>query len=529
MTPIQKCKVFDSRFVPHRNIWLKGDEDAAFECIDRTNYSSVVVRLQRFSTTDMERRKKGIQKAVGSAIKHSSLCDLKEVLVDEENRIIISISENARGINFQRFVELCSNKEGYDESLQHILLTLLQLYRDLHASDLDLSSLSLTHVVISLKNNSVSNVESVKVRRPFLCKFDQNRASTLPYSRFEAYPAFTDLAAAAFFSFQKEDLFGYSSILSALASLPSSQKCFFELLLAFQQHEFDAVCDIIKNMYNVEALEQPEPSLQEEVVEKAADLDDDFHSSDESESDVSEDDEKYEVSTANESETETALDEEEDDLKTAIGTEVDEDLMTAIGDDEELNTAIDVEEFEINTAIDEEEDEVKTAIEDEYDETRTAIEEDMEEVKTAIAHNFDIVDKMLVNVDALSLLPITPEVDDMFDARSLISNESDFDVILSADVVDEPQIVFTTKDYGFDGLIIKLFDNECVCCELNDQFVTFGSDMIEIGSSDSRDGHLLATDILQKLVSNVRVMYALTDATVPKKNYLVTFVEEEEN
>uniref|UniRef100_A0A914YBJ6 Uncharacterized protein n=1 Tax=Panagrolaimus superbus TaxID=310955 RepID=A0A914YBJ6_9BILA len=135
---------------------------------------------------------------------------------------------------------------------------------------------------------------------------------------------------------------------------------------------------------------------------------------------------------------------------------------------------------------------------------------------------------MLVNVDALSLLPITPEVDDMFDARSLISNESDFDVILSADVVDEPQIVFTTKDYGFDGLIIKLFDNECVCCELNDQFVTFGSDMIEIGSSDSRDGHLLATDILQKLVSNVRVMYALTDATVPKKNYLVTFVEEEE-
>uniref|UniRef100_A0AC34GI39 Uncharacterized protein n=1 Tax=Panagrolaimus sp. ES5 TaxID=591445 RepID=A0AC34GI39_9BILA len=205
MSTIQKSKIFDSRFVPHRNIWLIGDEDAAFECIDRTNYSSVVVRLQRFSTTDMERRKKGIQKAVELAIKHPSLCDLKEVLIDEENRITISISENARGINFQRFVELCSNKAGYDDALQQILLTLLKLYQDLHAASLDLSSLSLTHVVISLKNNDVSNVESVRIRRPFLCKFEESRASKLPYARFEAYPAFADLAAVAFYSFKKED------------------------------------------------------------------------------------------------------------------------------------------------------------------------------------------------------------------------------------------------------------------------------------------------------------------------------------
>uniref|UniRef100_A0A914QXA8 Uncharacterized protein n=1 Tax=Panagrolaimus davidi TaxID=227884 RepID=A0A914QXA8_9BILA len=69
MLRLQKSPLFDSRFVPHRNIYDRED-DVACECIDRTNYSSVVVRLQRFLTTDMERRKKGIQKAVDSALKH---------------------------------------------------------------------------------------------------------------------------------------------------------------------------------------------------------------------------------------------------------------------------------------------------------------------------------------------------------------------------------------------------------------------------------------------------------------------------
>uniref|UniRef100_A0A914Q722 Uncharacterized protein n=1 Tax=Panagrolaimus davidi TaxID=227884 RepID=A0A914Q722_9BILA len=174
-----------------------------------------------------------------------------------------------------------------------------------------------------------------------------------------------------------------------------------------------------------------------------------------------------------------------------------------------------------------------TAVEDEYDETRTAVEEDLE-LKTAIgdgkdqidvSSHFDVINNVIVNVDALSLLPGNHETDDMFDAHSLVSNESDFDVIHSADTVEEPKAVFTTKDYGFDGLTIKLFDNDCCCCEFNDQFVTFNGMEEEIGSSESRD-NLPDIDILQKLASNIRVMYALTTSVVPKKNYLVTFTEE---
>uniref|UniRef100_A0A914P794 Uncharacterized protein n=1 Tax=Panagrolaimus davidi TaxID=227884 RepID=A0A914P794_9BILA len=95
----------------------------------------------------------------------------------------------------------------------------------------------------------------------------------------------------------------------------------------------------------------------------------------------------------------------------------------------------------------------------------------------------------------------------MFDSHSLVSNESDFDVIHSADTVEEPKAVFTTKDYGFDGITIKLFDNDCSCCEFNDQFVTFNGMEEEICSSDSRD-NLPDINILQKLASNIRVMNA---------------------
>jgi hypothetical protein len=223
----------------------------------------------------------------------------------------------------------------------------------------------------------------------------------------------------------------------------------------------------------------------------------------------------------------TAVDEEESETKTAIEDEYVE-TRTAIEEDLELKTAIGEEDYELETAIDAEEAETKAAIKDD----ETAIEEDLE-LKTAIgdgkdqidvSSHFDVINNVIVNVDALSLLPGNHETDDMFDAHSLVSNESDFDVIHSADTLEEPKAVFTTKDYGFDGLTIKLFDNDCCCCEFNDQFVTFNG-MEEIGSSESRD-NLPDIDILQKLASNIRVMYALTTSVVPKKNYLVTFTEE---
>jgi hypothetical protein len=446
MLRLQKSPLFDSRFVPHRNIYDRED-DVACECIDRTNYSSVVVRLQRFLTTDMERRKKGIQKAVDSALKHPCLCNLKEVLIDEENCITISISENARGISLQRFVDLCSNKAGYDESLEKILSTLLKLYQDLHVSNLDLVCLPLAHVIISLKNNNVSNVESVKVRRPFLCKLDRSRPSTSPFDNSDVYP-----------------IFAYP----AFADIVDKLKVAFGYGYGHEDEELN-----------------------------------------------------------------TAVDDEESETKTAIENEYDE-TRTAIDEDLGLKTAIDEEDYGLQTAMDAEESETKTAIDDD-EETRTALEEDLK-LKTAIGDreevnpvdvgsHFDVINNVIVNVDALSLLPGNHETDDMFDSHSLVSNESDFDVIHSADTVEEPKPVFTAKDYGFDGLTIKLFDNDCCCCEFNDQFVTFNGMEEEIGSSESRD-NLPGIDILQKLASNVRVMNALTTAVVPKKNYLVAFTEE---
>uniref|UniRef100_A0AC35FJ58 Uncharacterized protein n=1 Tax=Panagrolaimus sp. PS1159 TaxID=55785 RepID=A0AC35FJ58_9BILA len=472
MLRLQKSPLFDSRFVPHRNIYDRED-DVACECIDRTNYSSVVVRLQRFLTTDMERRKKGIQKAFDSALKHPCLCNLKEVLIDEENCITISVSENARGISLQRFVDLCSTKAGYNESLEKILSTLLKLYEDLHVSNLDLVCLPLAHVIISLKNNNVANVESVKVRRPFLCKLDRNCPSTSPFDNSDLYP-----------------IFAYS----IFADIVDKLKVAFGY--GHEDEELNTAVDDEES--------ETKTAIEDEYDETRTALEEDL----ELKTAIGEED--YEL--------ETAIDAEECETKTAIDDEYDE-TQTAIEEDYELETAIDAEESE-----------TKTAIENDDDETRTALEEDLE-LKTAIGEDpiddsshFDVINNVIVNVDALSLLPGNHETDDMFDSHSLVSNESDFDVIHSADTVEEPKAVFTTKDYGFNGLTIKLFDNDCCCCEFNDQFVTFNG-MEEIGSSESRD-NLPDIDILQKLASNIRVMYALTTSIVPKKNYLVAFTEE---
>ena len=248
MLRLTKSPLFESRYVSHRHMWTN-DDDSCYECIDKTNYSSVVVRLQRLNG-DVEKLKHGIEKATECAFKHSNLCDLTEVVIDEANKICISVSENARGISLQRYVKSCSSKPGYLTTVKKILQNLLMLYRDLMVGNRDLTTLDYAHIVIVLQGQEPT-LESLKIRRPFICKY-RPRSSELPYKNYETFPAFVDIGAAAFYCLTHNDFFAYPNLDAAKEVLQNyNEKLFFELLFAFQTPEFDAVDDLIKNMDNL--------------------------------------------------------------------------------------------------------------------------------------------------------------------------------------------------------------------------------------------------------------------------------------
>jgi hypothetical protein len=415
---LMSSPLFTPKFVPHRMVW-KNVDDVCYECIDRDTYASVVVRLRKFETTNMELYKSFIAKAEKEAIKHECLANLTQILIDEVNKISITVSENPRGITFMKYVEAYGAEKEFNEELQQILMNLTQLFKVLNETGKDLCALPLQHLVI-VKNGE--KFESMKIRRPFLSAFTKRNLLS-PYNRYPtSNPSFVDIASVAFYAFTKQNLFDQENLENALNLLEPQQRAFIDELL--NAANSDAVLNTIQNLTSLSSDASVENSLSAATaIEIITPSECDETTSDTSSFGICDDDEieaEQNEIAANNSDSDYDIvksikDDDEEEIRTAIGKEDEEDLMTAIGDeDDECKTAIEDEYDEVKTAIGKEDDdeiktavqehtdfltavgdeieiqtaieydETKTAIEDEFDETRTAIENDEDETKTAI-------------------------------------------------------------------------------------------------------------------------------------------------
>lgn len=146
------------RFVPHRQIW-KHENDVCCECIDRNNYSSVVVRITKFETDNMEEYKSKIAQAQKGAVEHPNLARLIDILIDEENKLTITVSENPRGLSFAKFVETYSTQKDFNGMVQEVLLAVLNLFKTLHETNKDLFALPMKHLIVAVDGEQ--KIESI--------------------------------------------------------------------------------------------------------------------------------------------------------------------------------------------------------------------------------------------------------------------------------------------------------------------------------------------------------------------------------
>ena len=109
--------------------------------------------------------------------------------------------------------------------------------------------------------------------------------------------------------------------------------------------------------------------------------------------------------------------------------------------------------------------------------------------------------------NGLSLIP-NDDVDDIFDTRSLVSNESDYEVIDTDEGNEVEQSSFTAKNFGIDGLVIKVI-KKSDSDELNTQ--------IENACED---------EMVSPILKAVSEMAECTFAAFPNKNFVATFTEE---
>uniref|UniRef100_A0A914Z3U0 Uncharacterized protein n=1 Tax=Panagrolaimus superbus TaxID=310955 RepID=A0A914Z3U0_9BILA len=156
LSSIMSSSLFTPRFVPHRLVW-KNDDDVCYECIDRNSYASVIVRLRKFETSNVELYKANIAKAEKEAIKHECIANLTEIIIDDANKISITVSENPRGITFIKYVETYGSAKEFPAALQQILTNISDLFQILNSTGKDFCAIPLQHLIIATNDGKIIN------------------------------------------------------------------------------------------------------------------------------------------------------------------------------------------------------------------------------------------------------------------------------------------------------------------------------------------------------------------------------------
>uniref|UniRef100_A0AC34GEJ1 RNA polymerase I largest subunit n=1 Tax=Panagrolaimus sp. ES5 TaxID=591445 RepID=A0AC34GEJ1_9BILA len=264
-----------------------------------------------------------------------------------------------------------------------------------------------------------------KVRRPFLSALTK-RSLLAPYNRFpNCNPSFVDITSLAFYALTQKNFFEFENVDYALALLEPLQRTIISELL--HSVSFEEVSSCIQRMKPSDAEiinqsdcdeisetssfgvcddeEEEDEQQHDEAISSDSDYDIVNHSKpindcedDEVRTAIGKEDadeifflnkgDDLETAIDNdEFETQTAV--EDDETKTAIEDDADE-IRTAIDESDEVVTALEDDREELETAIGDDEFETETAIQDEDDETKTAIEDDSDEIQTAIGNDEDV-------------------------------------------------------------------------------------------------------------------------------------------